>query len=141
MIQVKTYTALVNEINKRVTIAVQNVAKDVCDKLHYFIQEQYYDDPGFYPNVYKRTETFLNHTVYEMLSGNTAKVGVDVGAMHYKNGFSARQIVEYASQSMHGSPLYQTDTESFWDAFIDWADENVPRMLRDELKRQGLTVR
>ena len=56
MAQVKTYSALVKEINKRVTIAIQNVAKITCDKLKECIDEQYYQDPSFYPNIYQRTE-------------------------------------------------------------------------------------
>ena len=42
---------------------------------------------------------------------------------------------------MHGSPLYQTDTEDFWSVFIEWADDNVPLLLRSELKKQGLNVK
>ena len=141
MAQVKTYSALVKEINKRVTIAIQNVAKIVCDKLKECIDEQYYQDPEFYPNIYQRTETFLNSTAYEMLSKNSAKVGIDTSSMHYSNGFSATKVVEYAKQSMHGSPLYQTSTEDFWSTFIEWADVNVPILLRSELKRQGLIVK
>ena len=62
-------------------------------------------------------------------------------SMHYKNGFSARQVVDWAKESMHGSPLYQTDTEDFWSVFIEWADDNVPLLLRSELKKQGLNVK
>ena len=141
MAQPRTYTAVVNELNKRITIAVENVAKIVCDKLKDCIDEQYYKDPGFYPNVYQRTETFLNSAVYDMLSGNSARVGIDTSSMHYKNGFSARQVVEYAKESMHGSPLYQTDTEDFWSVFIEWADKNIQLLLKDELKRQHLNVK
>lgn len=141
MAQVKTYSALVKEINKRVTIAIQNVAKITCDKLKECIDEQYYQDPSFYPNIYQRTEQFLNSTAYEMLGKSTARVGIDTSTMHYKNGFSATQVVEWAKESMHGSPLYQTDTEPFWDVFIEWADKNIPLLLRTEFKRQGLTVK
>lgn len=141
MTQVKTYSALVKEINKRVTIAIQNVAKIVCDKLKECIDEQYYQDPEFYPNIYQRTEAFLNSSAYEMLGKNSARVGIDTSSMHYSNGFSATKVVEYAKQSMHGSPLYQTSTEDFWSVFIEWADVNVPILLRSELKRQGLTVK
>ena len=53
MAQVRTYSALVNEINKRVEKAIKIVAEEVCKKLHECINEQYYNDPGFYPNVYQ----------------------------------------------------------------------------------------
>ena len=93
MTQVRTYSALVNEINKRVEKAIKIVSEEVCKKLHECINEQYYNDPGFYPNVYQRTEAFLNSAAYEMLGGNSARVGIDISSMHYKNGFSARQVV------------------------------------------------
>ena len=141
MAQVRTYSALVNEINKRVEKAIKIVAEEVCKKLHECINEQYYNDPGFYPNVYQRTEAFLNSAAYEMLGGNSARVGIDTSSMHYKNGFSARQVVDWAKESMHGSSLYQTDTEDFWSVFIEWADDNVPLLLRSELKKQGLNVK
>lgn len=141
MAQVKTYSALVNMINSKVSIAVKNVAEQVCEKLRECIDEQYYNDPGFYPNIYQRTEAFLNSAAYEMLGGNSARIGIDTSSMHYKKGFSAEKVVEYASQSMHGSPLYQTDTEPFWDVFIEWADANIPLLLKNELKRQGLNIR
>ena len=141
MAQVRTYSALVNEINKRVEKAIKIVAEEVCNKLHECINEQYYNDPGFYPNVYQRTEAFLNSAAYEMLGGNSARVGIDTSSMHYKNGFSARQVVDWAKESMHGSPLYQTDTEDFWSVFIEWTDDNVQSLLRSELKKQGLNVK
>lgn len=139
--QIRTYTALVKEINKRVTIAVKNVAEQVCEKLHDCIEEQYYNDHGFYPNVYERTEVFLNSAAYEILSSNSARVGIDIASMHYKNGFSARQVVDWARQSMHGSSLYKTDTEPFWDVFIEWADKNVLLLLKEELRKQKLNVK
>ena len=141
MAQFKSYTALVNEINKRVSVAIKIVAEEVCKKLRECINEQYYHDPSFYPNIYQRTEQFLNSTAYEMLGKSTARVGIDTSTMHYKNGFSATQVVEYAKQSMHGSSLYQTDTEDFWSVFIEWGDKNIPILLRSELRKQGLNVR
>ena len=126
MAQVRTYSALVNEINKRVEKAIKIVAEDVGEKLHEGINEQQYNDPGFYPNVYQRTRALLKSAGYEMLGGSSARVGIDTSSMHYKNGFSARQVVDWAKESMHSSPLYQTDTEDFWSVFIEWADDNVP---------------
>lgn len=141
MTTAKTYSVLVNELNKRVSTSVQNVAKVVCEKLSECIDEQYYRDPGFHPNIYKRTETFLNSATYEMLGKNSARVGIDTTSMHYKNGFSAKQIVDWAKESMHGAPMYQTDTEPFWDVFIEWADENIPKLLKAELKKNGLNIK
>lgn len=141
MPQIKSYSILIDEFNKHITIAVDNVAKVICDKLRESINEQYYQDPSFYPNVYQRTEQFLRSAVYNMLNSNSAVIGIDTTTMRYKNGFSAQQVVEYAAQSMHGSPLYQTDTENFWDTFIEWCDKNVVKLLKFELKKQGIDIK
>lgn len=141
MVSVKTYSALVKEFDKRASVAVENVAKVVCDKLRECINEQYYNDPDFYPNIYKRTYAFLESAMYEMMGMNTAIVGVNSSSMHYKNGFSGAQVVEWASQSMHGAEYYQTSTEPFWDTFIQWADKNVVQLLKSELKKQGFTIK
>lgn len=77
MTTIKTYSALTNELNKRVTLSIQNVSEIVCDKLRECINEQYYNDPEFYPNIYRRTEAFLNSAAYEMLGKDSAKVGID----------------------------------------------------------------
>lgn len=140
MTKIKTYTALTKEINKRTSIAIENVAKIVCNKLMECIDEQYYKDPEFYPNVYQRTEAFLNSAIYDMLGNNKAQIGVDTDSMRYKNGFPAEQVVKYAAQSMHGSSRYQTSTEDFWSAFIDWCDNNIINLLKTELIKQGLNV-
>lgn len=136
----KTYSALILELDKRVSIAIENVEKIICNKLKDYIEEQYYNDPEFYPNIYERTYTFLKSATYEMM-GNTATIGIDNSSMHYKNNFSGVQVVEWASQSMHGAEYYQTSTEPFWDTFIQWADKNVVQLLKSELENQGIAVK
>ena len=137
----KQYTVLVKELNKRVNDAVESVADIVCTKLRECIDEQYYNDPGFYPNIYERTEQFLNSAVANMIGNGTAEIKVDTSKMHYKNGFSADDVVEMAMQSMHGSPLYKTDTTPAWDVFIEWAGENIISLLKKELNGRGIKVR
>ena len=137
----RTFTSVValqNYIESACNKAVENAAKRIKDKLTEFIDEQYYNDTGFYPNWYKRTETFLRSTAYEMLSSTKAQIGIDTDSMHYSNNFSGEQVALWASESMHGAPYYQTDTQSYWNAFLEWADENVASILREELQKQGL---
>ena len=104
------------------------------------MEEQYYNDPEFYPNWYQRTETFLNSCAYEMLSSNKAQIGIDTDSMRYSNNFSGEQVALWASQSMHGAPYYQTNTQSYWSAFLEWADNNVILILKEELEKQGLKI-
>lgn len=119
-----------------VGIAVKNASEIIMTKLREFVNTQYYNDSGFYPNVYNRTETFLSACAYQMLSSNMSEVGIDTEKMNYRNGFSGDQVVEWAAQSMHGSPNYQTDTLNFWDAFLDWVNVNAIPILRAEILKQ-----
>ena len=109
--------------------------------LHTCIKEQYYEDPGFYPHVYQRTETFLSSVAYQMLSSNSAEIYVDGDGMHYKNGFDSWQVVSWASESKHGADYYQTGTEDFWTRFIDWCNENLLDILKKNLRLYGIQTK
>lgn len=140
MTDVRNFNELEKEINRRAGLAVKAVADIMCKKLRECIDEQYYEDPEFYPNVYERTEAFLNSAVMSMLNPNCAEIGIDETTMHYKNGFSSRQVVAWAARSMHGSPLYPTGTEPFWDVFDRWCFDKVVDLLKAELRKYGMSV-
>lgn len=90
-----------NQIESACNKAVEETAITVMNKLHDCIDEQYYKDPGFYPNLYQRTNEFFNHVTYDMLASNKAQIYVDVEGMHYKNNFSPWQVVKWRrSQNM-----------------------------------------
>lgn len=133
--------ALKNYMQNSCTKAIQETAKIVQEELKKCINEQYYLDPEFYPNVYQRTETFLNSVAYEMLSGNSAKIFIDIDGMHYKNGFNAWQVVDWATESKHGSDYYQTSTQDFWSVFIEWCDTNLLNVFKQNLRKYGLNVK
>lgn len=139
----KTFTTSVQlqgYIEHICTEAIRKAAQRITAKLKETIDEQYYQDSGFYPNVYERTETFLKSATYTLLSGNSAQIFIDDESMHYSNGFSGLKVVNFAASSMHGSELYQTDTQDFWSAFLEWADNNIILILREELVAQGLKL-
>lgn len=140
MTGVRNVNELEKEINRRAGLAVKAVADIMCERLKECINEQYYEDPEFYPNVYDRTEAFLNSAVMSMLNPNCAEIGIDETTMHYKNGFSSRQVVEWAAQSMHGAPMYHTGTEPFWDVFDRWCSKNVIELLKTELRKHGIGI-
>ena len=141
MAQYKTYSALVSAMNKNINIAVEKTAQEVKEMLHTCIKEQYYEDPGFYPHVYQRTETFLSSVAYQMLSSNSAEIYVDGDGMHYKNGFDSWQVVSWASESKHGADYYQTGTEDFRTRFIDWCNENLLDILKKNLRLYGIQTK
>lgn len=121
--------------------AVESTAITLVGKLQDCIDKQYYKDPGFYPNVYERTETFLKHVAYSMLSSNQAQIYVDIEGMHYKNNFSPWQVVKWASESKHGADYYQTNSKDFWTVFIDWCNDYLIDLLKKNLRQQGLNIR
>ena len=134
-----------NDLKKQVDIAcgkaVEATAITMMNKLQDCINEQYYKDPEFYPNVYKRTMTFFNHVAYDMLTSNKAQIYVDIEGMHYKNNFSPWQVVSWAAESKHGADYYQTGTEDFWSVFIEWCNDNLVDLLKSNLRKQGINIK
>ena len=121
--------------------AIHDTAKEVEAKLRQCIQEQYYNDSEFYPNVYERTETFLNSVASQMLSSNLAQIYIYIEGMHYKNNFSPCQVVSWASESKHGADYYQTTTIDFWTTFTNWCNGNLLDILKKNFKKYGLNIR
>lgn len=134
----RTKAQLQSGLEKICEAAVRDTAKTVQEELTKCIDEQYYSDPGFYPNVYERTEEFLKSVAVKMLSGQIAEVYVDIDGMHYKNNFSAHQVVTWASESKHGADYYQTTTQDFWGRFIEWCNENLMILLKVNLMKYGI---
>ena len=130
-----------NYVKKACEEAVQETADIAHRKLQECISEQYYNDPEFSPKFYKRTEEFLNHAAYQILSSGTAEIYVDTEGMHYKNNFNAWQVVEWASMSMHGGEKYKTSTMDFWTAFIEWCDNNLISVLKTNLRKHGVSIK
>jgi len=137
----KVFTTVVqiqDYFSNAVGVAVKNASEIITAKLKEFVNTQYYQDANFSPNVYQRTEIFLNACAYKMLSDGMSEIGIDTEKMKYKNGFSGDQVAEWAAQSMHGNPNFQTDTLNFWDAFLAWVDANAMNILKSELAKQGI---
>lgn len=121
--------------------AVKDTAEEAKKQLTKCIDEQYYNDPGFYPNVYERTEAFLNSAACQLISNGKAEIYIDGDGMHYRNGFNSWQVIEWASESKHGADYYQTSTEDFWSTYIDWCNENLIGLLKMNLQKVGLNVK
>lgn len=137
----KTMVELKSYVKSLCAKAVQETATEAKDMLYKCVDEQYYKDPEFYPNVYQRTEEFLSHVACQMLSSNSAEIYIDIEGMHYKNGFDPWQVVSWASESKHGADYYQTSTEDFWTTFIDWCNDNLVKILKKNLTKYGLKVK
>lgn len=140
-VKIKNLNDLSKVMETRIKNALEITSIEVMNKLHDSINEQYYRDPEFYPDVYKRTYEFFNHVAYDMISSNTAQIYVDIEGMHYKNNFSPWQVVKWASESRHGADYYKTETTDFWTDFIDWCNNNLINLLKQNLKKCGVMVK
>jgi len=136
----KTIVGVENYLEGACEKAILETSKIAKEELARCIQEQYYNDPSFYPNVYERTDTLLRSATYQMLSRTSSEIYIDIQGMHYRNGFSSWQVVSWASESKHGAEYYQTDTQDFWTTFIDWANKNLIRILKINLRKNGLKI-
>lgn len=133
----KTYSAIVNEINKRAGVAIQNVANVMVNQLRAYLIEDFY--AMYDPKKYTRTNQFQDAPTYEMLSANMAKIFIDTGSMSYRTA-SGDEVTSLAALGFHGNTsIFRPGF--FWEDFISWADENAPELLKSELKKQGLNIK
>lgn len=121
--------------------AVSNVALIVCDELRYYILEDFYKQ--YAPKFYERTYSFLKSPAMSMLSSTAAKVFVNTDVMHYlvgEYGYTGEDIVKLAAEGYHGTKdIFREGF--FWEDFVKWSQENIPKLLKDELKKQGLKIK
>lgn len=116
--------------------ATENVARIVRDKLQDFISEDFYNT--YSPLFYSRTYSFLKSPKYNLLGNSTAEVFVDTDVMHYL-GISGEDVANLASYGFHGSiDIFRPGF--YWSDFIKWCNENIPRLIKVELKKQGINV-
>ena len=72
---------------------------------------------------------------------NHGMVYLDTVAMHYRNSFNPKQVVSWAAESKHGADKLQTDTQDFWTSFMEWCDNNLVELLRQNLRKCGLNIK
>lgn len=136
----KTFTSNIqiqNFLESACEKAVQETAKIVRDKLEQFINEDFYST--YKPLFYDRTYMFLKSPKFNLLDSKTAEVFIDTDVMHYL-GISGEDVANLASYGFHGSiDIFRPGF--YWTDFINWCDENVRRLIKENLKKQGLQVK
>ena len=133
----KTTVMLENYIEKACEKAIENVARTVRDKLEEFIRDDFYN--MYSPLFYTRTYMFLKSPKYNLLNKNTAEVFIDTDVMNYL-GISGEDVANMASYGFHGSiDIFRPGF--YWTDFIKYCDENVPRLLKYELIKQGINIK
>jgi hypothetical protein len=106
---------------------------------------EYYD--SYDPTKYQRTFQFYESAMTEMLSKTCGQIFMNPDKMNYPfsgRGWSwdgATQIYE-ANQGSHGG--WSTDESRkhrYWDSFEEYCEKNALKILKQELKSQGLEIK
>ena len=138
----KTMVALENYIESACERAIENVAKKMVEELESYIKEDFYNQ--YKPRFYTRTYQLLKSPKYNLLNPKTAEIFIDMSVIHYliddpKYDGSSEDIVHLAARGYHGTTdIFRPGM--FWEDFMKWANNNVPHLLKSELKKQGIPV-
>lgn len=137
---ITTTVQLQEVIESKIALAVEDVAKQMTEELKSYIQEDFYNQ--YSPKFYDRTYSFLNSGTYRMLSNDSAEIFVNTDVMHYlceDYGISGEDIAVMGSLGYHGS--YDIFREGYyWQDFLDWANQNVSKLIKSALISQGLEI-
>ena len=138
MAQYKTYSALVSAMNKNINIAVENACNRLLGTLQELIDTEYYDQ--FEPDYYKRTYQFWRSATTKMLTQNCGEIFMDEDAMNYGTYWDGELQLQFASRGYHGTTAIQTEGR-FWQTFLDFCEQNAVKILKEELRKQGINVK
>ena len=138
----QTMVALEHYIESACERAIKEVAKKMVDELEGYIKADFYNQ--YKPRIYVRTYQLLKSPKYNLLNPKTAEIFIDMDVIHYliddpQYEGSSEDIVKLATMGYHGTVnIFRPGM--FWEDFIKWANGNVPYMLKNELKKQGIPV-
>lgn len=128
-------TELTKELDKCIEMAIKDSADEVKEKLEEYI-ENYYNE--YAPKKYPRTFQFRN-SPKSISKKNKAEVYIDESMMHYKEA-TARQVLDWANQSLHGGMEVDGADSMFWDDFMEWVEFDLEDLIAKNLKKYGMEV-
>ena len=132
------------ELQKHMELACRKAIGNACNRLlgqlQKIIDEEYYD--VFDPERYKRTYQFWESATTKMLSNTCGQVFMNPSAMHYNPGWSGKAQIESAAKGLHGGWDYEgVSDHKYWEVFMDYCEKNAVKILKEELKAQGIPVK
>lgn len=139
----KTVIEMNNYIEAACEKALKIVAERMVEELESYIREDFYNQ--YKPRFYDRTYQLLKSPKYNMIDSRTAKIFIDMNAIHYliddpAYNYDKTDIVKLASLGYHGTiDIFRPGM--FWEDFIEWCNKNVPSLMRAALKSQGIPVK
>ena len=124
-------------LNSRINIAVEKACNRLLGTLQQFIDSEFYD--VFTPDFYHRTYQFWRSATVKMLNANCGEIFMDKSKMSYNAFWSAEKQLYAANIGSHGGIITdETREHRFWDAFIEFCEQNAIKILKEELKKCGL---
>lgn len=136
---IKNMNDIKKQIDATCSRAVENACNRLLGSLQQIIDEEFYD--VFDPQYYRRTYQFWKSATTKMLNQTCGQVFMDKSAMNYNNFWTGERQLQSANIGSHGGiSTDETKEHRFWDVFIDFCEENCIKILKEELRKQGLNV-
>ena len=119
-------------------VAIQNTCTILLAELQRRIITEFYMQ--YSPTTYERTHQFYESATTEMLTDMCGRIFMDEGKMNYISpDWTGAVQLEAANEGNHGN--WVTTEGAYWDEFIKYCDVNALRILKQELNKQGISVR
>lgn len=120
--------------------AIENACNRLLGRLQEILDEEYYEQ--FDPERYKRTYQFWESATTKMLKNTCGQVFMNPRAMNYKAGWSGEKQIITAAKGLHGGWDYEgVSDHKYWEVFMDYCEQNAVKILKEELKTQGIPVK
>lgn len=120
--------------------AVENACNRLLGELQRIIIDEFYD--VFEPDYYQRSYQFWKSAVIKMLQHGIGIVFMDKDAMDYNIYWSGeRQLYEASIGSHGGWTTSETKNHKFWKVFEVYCDKNAIKILKEELRKVGLSIK
>lgn len=141
----KTFTTFVQfekMIDPLIAKAVRSTCETLLKELQALIMSEYYD--AYDSETYRRTMSFYDSAVTEMLSDTVGMIFMNPDKMNYP--FSGRgwawtgeQQIEQGNLGIHGGwSTPESIQHHYWDSFEEYCDKNAIKILRSELAKVGI---
>ncbi|WP_342759394.1 hypothetical protein [Kineothrix sedimenti] len=118
--------------------AIENACNRLLGTLQEFIDSEYYDK--YEPEYYRRTYQFWKSATTKMLNKTSGEIFMDENAMNYGAYWDGETQLYMADAGYHGSAYIYEDGH-FFKRFVEYCEENALKILKEELRKQGLNVK
>ena len=120
--------------------AVENACNRLLGALQQIIDDEFYDT--FTTSFYIRSYQFWKSATTKMLNQNLGSVYMDETAMNYNSFWTGEKQLLAASIGSHGGWVTdETKEHRFWEVFQKYCQENAIKILKEELRKVGLSIK